>query len=126
APQSSISKVTFTAVIDSRGGAIGGHPPASTTARQVDRRYSSLSCRLQSTTSNFNFSELMLAFHRNALQLPDRFAADNRARGTAFEFPATERSVARQRFETGRIHRPFQIRVNQCDVGVCADRQRTH
>ena len=47
-------------------------------------------------------ANLTAPFHRNALQLPNRFPADDRPHRAAFQFPAVERRIARGRFEIDR------------------------
>jgi len=57
------------------------------------------------------------------LQLPDRFPAYNRPNRSASQLPTVERRIARRGLKHVDLDRPFQIRIDQRDVGHCANRQ---
>src|SRR2546427_510215 len=57
-----------------------------------------------------------------ALRLPNRFTAYDRADRASLQFPAIKRSIARERF--ARFSPPFHFWIDQRDVGLRSTRQR--
>ncbi len=61
------------------------------------------------------------ASESNALQFPNRLAADDRPHRAAFQLPAVKWRIARRRFKLIDPDCPFQFRVNQRHISSRAD-----
>src|SRR6202165_2801989 len=61
--------------------------------------------------------------NRPYLQLPNGFPAHHCPDRAPFYLPAIEGRIARRRLELVDLDRPFQVRIDQSDIGRSADRK---
>src|SRR5205085_2201953 len=66
-----------------------------------------------------------IACPTSSTQCPNRFASNNGAHRSAFEFPIVKWRVQRARSELCFIHRPFEVGINQRYIARRADTERS-